>query len=122
MENIVENIIEKYIEELMVDNEVTELEAQKMINYALNNEDIQQLIFQCIDNNIIEILGEEDLEIDEPANWISIKDRLPEDDYRYLITTDTGWVGLDYFDVRIKEWFEHQYRVVAWMPLPTKFA
>lgn len=56
MENkLMNNIIKYYIEELKENNGVTEEEASEMLNYALQNGDVEQLIFQCIDNNLNEI-------------------------------------------------------------------
>lgn len=56
MENkLMNNIIKYYIEELKENNGVTEEEANEMLNYALQDGDVEQLIFQCIDNNLNEI-------------------------------------------------------------------
>ena len=56
MENkLTNNIMKYYIEELKENNGVTEEEANEMLNYALQNEDVEQLIFQCIDNNLKEM-------------------------------------------------------------------
>ena len=52
---LINNIIKYYIKKLKENNGVTEKEANEMLNYALKNGDVEQLIFQCIDNNLNEI-------------------------------------------------------------------
>ena len=62
------------------------------------------------------------------AEWISVKDRLPEEKGQYLVTyhpchwdnveENTICVGTDSF-VNGKRWAKNKYqRVTHWMPLP----
>lgn len=53
--------------------------------------------------------------------WIPVKDKLPEESDRYIVSLESGWVGPDYFEERDKSWEDHAYRVVAWMPFPKKY-
>lgn len=50
-------------------------------------------------------------------NWIAIKKSLPLENGRYLVSLESGYVEIDFYDAIIKEWFENDYRVVAWIAL-----
>lgn len=49
-------IIKNYIQNLKNECDVTEEEAEKMLSFALNDDDVKQLIMMTIDNNIDKIL------------------------------------------------------------------
>lgn len=53
--------------------------------------------------------------------WILVKDKLPEESGRYIVSLESGWVGPDYFEDRRKEWEDHSYRVIAWMNFPEAY-
>ena len=55
--------------------------------------------------------------------WISVKERLPEDNGAYLVYTQEEYIGLFWFDRDEKEWTEEsdfpclEGYVTHWMPL-----
>lgn len=53
--------------------------------------------------------------------WIVLKEEQPKESDRYIVSLESGWVGEDYYDAIRKEWFDHQYRVLAWMHRPEPF-
>ena len=59
-----------------------------------------------------------------PTGWISVKERLPEDDGDYLVYTREKYIGLFWFDRDEKEWIEEsdfpclEGYVTHWMPRP----
>lgn len=74
----------------------------------------------------IERLADEICAID-PARWIPVSDRLPEEEVQVLVTDDAGGlatidVDCGYFDKEYGrfEWF-HSQNVTAWMPLPEPY-
>lgn len=55
--------------------------------------------------------------------WISVKDKLPEEDDNYLVygASYLGSIinGSDYFDVELGDWWEHPHdQITHWMSLP----
>ena len=61
--------------------------------------------------------------------WISVKDRLPEDynNYDYMLCYFEGWDDMFFqrtleYDIEEKEWSDHEgnvyNKVTHWMPLP----
>jgi hypothetical protein len=56
-------------------------------------------------------------------DWISVKDRLPEEDDDYLVYGEDhrGFIftGCDWFVVDCKDWWNNPHgQVTHWMPLP----
>ena len=75
----------------------------------------------------IERLADEICAID-PARWIPVTERLPEEEVEVLVTDDAGGLATidvdgGYFDEEYGrfEWF-HSQNVTAWMPLPEPYA
>lgn len=53
--------------------------------------------------------------------WIPLSENQPKESDRYIVSLESGWVGEDYYDSDKKEWFDHQYKVVAWMYRPEPY-
>lgn len=49
--------------------------------------------------------------------WISVKDKLPEDEDEYLVCTDNGYIYMTYFLSFCNE-FVGSWEVAYWMKLP----
>jgi hypothetical protein len=49
--------------------------------------------------------------------WISVDERLPEEDGRYLVADGSSWNEIVYFDVD-RGWDEYASIVTRWMPIP----
>lgn len=70
---------------------------------------------------VIQRLGE----FEENAEWISVEDRLPDKEGKYLISTINGYVTFGYFgdygdgSPKFEKNLRFDYRnVIYWMPLP----
>ena len=53
--------------------------------------------------------------------WISVKDRLPEEKQRVLTVDDSGYVVVNCISLRFGGWFNDAFggrRTTHWMPLP----
>lgn len=95
------------------------IDADKLIE-KLNKNSIFRTVTNAEDKNAIEIIEE------QPTvnNWISVDDRLPEDNERVLI-----YVKWDCILIALRrngEWNGHwenyeDDEVLAWMPLPNKY-
>lgn len=55
----------------------------------------------------------------QEREWISVKERLPEEAKRYLVSTSYGDVMTDYFDSTV--FICNLGNVVAWQPLPKPY-
>ena len=53
--------------------------------------------------------------------WISVKDRLPDEDGVYLVSYDNGDILTSWFDLKNTQFNFFHESVLAWMPLPQPY-
>lgn len=54
------------------------------------------------------------------AEWIDVDDRLPDNDRYVWVTTDYGFVGIDWYDPYEPEWNTFNGEIIAWMEIGEK--
>lgn len=51
--------------------------------------------------------------------WISVRERLPENEDMVIVAYDSGSVYRDYYSKTKRDWaFQHRGKVTHWMPFP----
>ena len=52
--------------------------------------------------------------------WISVKERMPDKEAKYLVTHKDGAVDVEWFVKAYNDW-NYSDDIVAWCPIPRKF-
>ncbi len=92
----------------------------------LNNDTICALINGCVYDETDGSTRRPDCHLRPAPEWISVEERLPEQNIQCLIWTDKGWCGFGSCGIYDGEaewdtesyWVEEDGLVTHWMPLP----
>ena len=88
-------------------------ELVKHIMFLEHNNNVLNERIEIQARNCIKLLNKE---------WIPCSERLPEEDEKYLVSTD-GTFGIDVIDIarfENDEWFK-SCKIIAWQPLPEPY-